>query len=145
MFRTATHACWLRHAEILRSAPKARPLWWGNVNSRKAGKGLVLAQFLCALSHPMSECLFFFFFSEHETKLKKLWCNLCVGLKKLEATGERVRQTLIFLGLLFINTLFMASGKAQNHCTNYRNKRAFPQIPKTQTPLGYAEPTATSS
>ena len=144
MFRTATHACPLRHAEILRSVPKARPLWWGNVNSRKAGKGLVLAKLLCTLPHLMPECVFFFF-SEHKSMLNKLWGNLCVGLKKLEATGERVRQTLIFLGLLFIRTLFMASGKTQSHCTNYRSRRAFPPVPKTQPPLAYAEPTTTSS
>lgn len=74
----------------------------------------------------------FVLISEHEIKSNKLWDNLCVGLKELGATGERVRKIPISLSLLF-STLFMVSVKAWNHCTNYRRDQAFLQIPKTQS------------
>ena len=45
----------------------------------------------------------------------------------------------------FLNLSFIGILGLDGSLSNYRNKRAFPQIPKTQTPLGYAEPTATSS
>lgn len=86
----------------------------------------------------------FVIYSQDVKLSQRNWGNLCVRLKELGATGERVRQTPIFLGLLFIDTLFVVSGKAQNHHINYRRNWALPQIPKTQTPLGYAVPIVTS-
>lgn len=32
-------------------------------------------------------------------------------------------------------SLFVVSGKALNHCTNYRRNGEFPQIPETQCPV----------
>ena len=115
-----------------------------NMNSRNGSiSGSLLCFFVPYITHPMSKCLIFFKVSEHGVKMNRLWNNLCVGLRELGAIGERSEKAQFFLAFFSIYTHFVVSGRAQNHSI-YRSNQVFVQIPKTQSPLGYAVPTVTS-